>query len=286
MDDQDWTNPDTCIALFMRIKEDKGFRVNFDTQRALKRLDEKHFLGKVKAAKKKHKLKWNADIKAKLSKYVKTAVKLPAKPNPECKKRKEESSKPLTKKPKKENVEPKKGSNEPEKIKGEELLDDSLDDLLDRCEDELVDPEKSKSPEDKNVTKNVEVLNPILPKKQDVVDLPSTSVKDDLAYVPDVTFSDHETHGNNCTCTICSLSSVIARGPAGPGVQLLRRAEQQFVMHFFTGKSFYQFVSEAGLEVVSLTTSFTLSITSYSRTCKGSRPEAGTEMILGPPLIT
>ncbi len=130
-DDQDWTDPDTCIALFMRIKEDKGFRVNFDTQRALKRLDEKHFLGKVKASKKKQKLKWNADIKAKL-----------------------------------------------------------------------------------------------------------------------------------------------------------RRAEQQLVMHFFTGKSFYQFVNDAGLEVVFLTTFFSLSITSYSRTCKESRPEAGTEMILGTPLTT
>ena len=221
-----------------------------------------------------------------MSKYVKTAVpvKLPVKPNPECKKRKEISSKPLTKKLKKETDGPKMKDVKPEKIQGEELLDDSFDVLLDECEGELTDHEKSKKPETKDVTKDVEVLNPILPTKQDVMDLPSTSMKDDLAYVPDVTFPDHETHGNNCTCTICSLSSVIARGPAGPGVQLLRRAEQQFVMHYFTGKSFYQF--EAGLEVVSLTTSFTFSITPYSRTCKGSRPEARTEMILGPTLTT
>ena len=38
----------TCIALFDRMKEHPTLRVNFDTQRALKRLDEKHFLEHTK----------------------------------------------------------------------------------------------------------------------------------------------------------------------------------------------------------------------------------------------
>ena len=64
-DNQDWTDPDTCKALFERMKGHPTLRINFDTQRVLKRLDEKHFLERKRRQHKANIKKWSLDMKKK-----------------------------------------------------------------------------------------------------------------------------------------------------------------------------------------------------------------------------
>ena len=272
-DDQDWTDPATCQALFERMKGHPTLRVNFDTQRALKRLDEKHFIERNRRARKADVKKWNQDMKKKISNIVKVN---------NSNKAKKAAMKPKPKKIKGE-VKDEDLKSTPE---GEALLDDtpkeSFDDYLTTCERDFKDPNMTVPIErdgDKGMkaanipTKRVEGGEPSKPKAE--------KTDEDLTYDPEIVFDSGETNGKDGTSIICTLSCVIARSPAGSGSQSLERAVHQVVKHYSTGESLNQFDNiPAGLHKI-----FTLTLIHFSSTCRGLRPMTGTEMRLERTLI-
>ena len=106
-DNQDWTDPDTCKALFERMKGHPTLRINFDTQRVLKRLDEKHFLERKRRQHKANIKKWNLDMKKKITNIFKV-------------------SNSAMEKKKRSKAEPTKTD-----VEGEELLDNTPKDTFD-----------------------------------------------------------------------------------------------------------------------------------------------------------
>ena len=258
-DTQDWSDPNTCIELFQRLKKHPIQRISYETQRTLKRLDEKHFLArrKRKAKKMSSSRKWNSNMKEKLNKLITnstpagaSAIAKGEKPKNLCKRLK---------------LEPTQDVESKNSVK-KEPKEDAFETYLNKYEEELSDPDKTL------------VVQEVAGKNNGHQETVNTT-GDDLAYEPDVTFVNNETIGKNCSLTLCALSKVIARSPDGSGVRSLRPEALQTVMYFFTGKSILQFEHAGSLEFLFNPLSYFL-ITS-SRTCMGPEPVAGTEMISG-----
>ena len=200
-DEKDWSDPHVCARFFKSIL-DTNIRISYETQRALKRLNEKH-----EAKKRKLALTKKVVGAIKKPETSSSAIKFTKKPSPNAAKRlKMEPESPVG------------------KVKGEHLLDkrDAKDDpfhnYLNDYERKVLNDDSNEANEDKG-----EPMKPAA----------------DILYIDNNESFPDDTRDPNGKYSIVlsdSLIFVVSSGQGGPGQKLLELGASTYFTYYFSGR--------------------------------------------------